>query len=406
MATRAWILAGAALALVGCFDNLTGTKVKHDLGGGGDVDLSVPGNSDGGNPPGDLAGATVDGGGGTDGGTNPFACELPFLAVLINSNSGSSVSGRIERLPLDGRPKCKALSLAGSLPKDLTAMGFLPPETIAVGGTNIVYQIKQNDKAAAGFWKGNTTYAYGVPIDDLFAIKDGSGNQYLAVAHDGEQFTSTGTQIAYLSIINGDQDVTHWQVDSSGTIKIGWEVRAMTTSALDRTKIFAAKGLTDPYFAAAEFTPPWDDQIVEPKAPYYQQTLGATGEARTIRTLRVSTGSGILRRTAWTFRPGGGSTQYQVYYVNDLEGGAKEMVGPLTCSLPACSTKPSTPLSDAVPDPTNNDAVIAICADATDSSTAHVVRMTSTGDCSMILDGATLLSQEYPGKLTNVILEP
>ena len=402
---------GLVFFLSGCFTDLSGTKVQRDLsGGGGGNDLSVGGDDGGGGGDADLTGVTLDLKSNQDGGGGDLApsatCALPYLAVLINTSSGAATHGRVERIPLDGRPRCKALTLGNSLPVNGTALGFLPPETIAVGGTNIVYQIKGDDKAAAGFFQGDTSYAYGVPVDDLFPVLDATGKQLLGITYDNNQFTSTGTEVAYLAIIDGDQHVDHWEVATSAVIKIGSNVRSMTTSPLDRHKIMATK-VYDPAFAAAEFTPPWTDTPVEVTTPHYQGALGSPGQTHTIKTLRVQPASDVIARTAWTFRANGGG--YSVYYLNDDQMGGKDLVGPLTCNLAVCSTEMTDPILDAVPDPGNLDAVIAICIDKDASSSpdkAHVVRMKADGSCEMILDGDDLFSQEYPGKLANAILEP
>lgn len=393
-----------SLSLTACFSDLSGTKIRTD--GGGDADLAVdPSNDDGGiDPSADLKTAG-DGGNNNADGAVAATCDLPYLAIVIN---GASV-GRIERIPLDGRPPCKALKLGNSLPNDLNAIGFLPPSTIAVGGLNIVYQIKPDDKAAAGFWKSKESFAYGVMIDDVFPIQHLDGTYYLAATHDGQQFPCCGNSVEYVSVIDGDQDVTNWSVaSSSGDIRIGSDVRGMAPSARDAHKIFAAKGLTDPYFAAGEFQPPWDGSPVEVTMPYYQAGLGGPGDTRSVKTLRVSSGSAVLARTAWVFKPQAGGA-YQVYFVNDDLAGTKDLVGPLTCDLPQCATEATAPIYDVVPDPTNNDAVLAICSDKDAGSSwnkSHVVRMKGDGTCQLVFDGEPLLSNEYPVRLANAILQP
>lgn len=393
-----------SLSFTACFSDLSGTKVRTD---GGDPDLAVgPTTEDGGSNNNDDLKATGDGGNNNNNdGAVAATCDLPYLAIVIN---GGSV-GRIERIPLDGRPPCKALKLGNSLPNDLSSIGFLPPSTIAVGGLNVVYQIKPDDKAAAAFWKSKESFAYGVMIDDVFPIQHTDGTYYLAATHDGEQFSCCGNSIEYVSVIDGDHDVTNWSLgSSSGDIRIGSDVRGMAPSARDPKKIFAAKGLTDPYFAAGEFAPPWDDTPVEVTMPYYQAGLGVQGEARSVKTLRVSNGSGVLARTAWVFKPQAAAA-YQVYFLNDDLAGTKNLVGPLTCDLPQCATATTAPIYDAVPDPTNEDAVLAICSDKDAGSSwnkSHVVRMKGNGMCELVFDGEPLLSNEYPVRLANAILQP
>ena len=372
-----------ALVLTAC----SGTNARIDRDGGDDpiADLRQPG-------------------GGKDAATT-LECELPYYAALIVSNSGSGTArGRVERLPLDGRGRCKPLSLGNSLPYDANAVAFLPPDTIAVGALSGIYQIGFDDKAAAPVYKP-ATFAWTSLVDDLFPLVGQDGKTLLAIAYDASNLGGSNT-IEFLVTIDGDQEVSRWTVGSSETIRVGFDPYGMAPSVNDPHKFFVLKGLSDPY-AAGEFVAPWDDQPVEVEDnPYYQLNLGAPGSALTIKTLRQQQGGAILKRTVWTFRPSTGSG-YQVYMVNQVDDGKKQLLGPYICTNPVCSSAQFDAYTDAGPDFTDDTAVVAVCSDADNpDSVNHVVRIRDSGDCEVILDGNELLAQEYPLRLAPVYLEP
>lgn len=332
-------------------------------------------------------------------------CALPYAAVLIASNNGSGTSrGRVERIPLDGRGKCKALQLANSLPADADAVAFVPPDRIAVGALSGVYQIGFDDKAAAPLYKP-TTFAWTSLVDDLFPVIDPNGKTLLAIAYD-ESNLHGSKSIQYLVTVDGDQEVSRWEVESQAIIRIGFTPLAMAASVLDPHRIFALKGLSDGY-AAGEFELPWDDLPREVITPLYQQNLGATGSAYSLKTLRQDKGGGsVLRRTVWTFRPNSGQSSYQVYMTNQLDVGPKQLLGPYVCNLPQCSSETGDPYVDAIPDFTDDTAVVTICTDPAPALKRHVVRIRDNGTCELLLDGDDLLSQEYPQRIATVYLEP
>lgn len=389
LACRTFVALLFSLPLVGCFNDLSGVHINRDLGSSS-FEL-----------------ARSDSGSGKDGST-ATACEPPYLGVLIASNSGSgSVHGRVERVPLDGRGKCKALTLANTLPPDADAIAFVAPDRIAVGALSGVFQINFDDKAAAPVYKPSM-FSWGTLVDDLFPLVDQSGKTLLAVAYDDSNLHDAGKTIESLVTLDGDQEISRWEVGSDKTIRIGFDPIAMAQSVLDPHNFFVVRGLTDQY-AAGEFVPPWDNQPVEAKKPVYQLNLGSTGQTLTIKTLRQDRGGGdILRRTAWTFRSSS-SSAYQVYMTSESNSTAKQLLGPYVCDLPNCLNDKYKEYPDAVPDFTDETAVISICTDASATSAStvrHVVRIRDNGSCEMLLDGTKLFSQEFPQRLTNVYLEP
>lgn len=388
----AWLvpcfLISAPLYLAACSNDAGGVRVNRDLDSSA---FDLGGNAQ------DASSSNQDAASGGD-------CELPYAAVLIASNNGSGTSrGRVERIPLDGRGKCKPLVLANSLPADADAVTFVPPDRIAVGALSGVYQIGFNDKAAAPLYKP-TTFAWTSLVDDLFPIIDENGKTLLAIAYD-ESNLHGSKSIQYLVTVDGDQEIARWEVDSQAVIRIGFTPVAMTTSVLDPHQMFALKGLSDGY-AAGEFELPWDDMPREVITPLYQQNLGATGSAYTIKTLRQAKGSSVLRRTVWTFRPNSGQSSYQVYMTNQLDLGPKQLLGPYVCNLPQCSTDVNDPYVDAIPDFTDDTAVVTICTDTAPTLKRHVVRIRDNGSCELLLDGDDLLSQEYPQRIATVYVEP
>ncbi len=381
-----WALLCLAPLGAACYGDLSGVRVNHDMQ----------------SAPLDLAG----GGGNSDGSVATGGCALPYVGVLIASNNGSGTArGRVERLPIDGRAKCKPLTLGNTLPPDADAVAFIAPDRIAVGALSGVYQVRLDDKAAAPVYKP-ATFAWTSLVDDLFPLVDQSGKTLLAVAYDHSNLHGS-KQIEFLVTLDQDQEVSRWEVGSDKTIRIGFDPVAMSQSAVDPHQIFVVKGTTDTY-AAGQFAAPWDGQPVEVQKPIYQLNLGSTGQVFTVKPLRQDKGGGaILRRTAWTFRPTG-NDNYQVYMASQTSSG-KQLLGPYVCNLPACATGTYAEYADAIPDFTDDTAVIALCNDAATNSVSvirHVVRIRDNGSCELLLDGNDLLSQEYPQRLTAAYEEP
>jgi hypothetical protein len=101
------------------------------------------------------------------------------------------------------------------------------------------------------------------------------------------------------------------------------------------------------------------------------------------------------RRTTWLPYASVGGSPDGIYYVND-DGTGPVGTGPLTCNLSACATPFRA--EDVVPDPTADNALIAIC-DSSMSNVRHVVRFDDGGNCTMLYDGTQLATSTYPAAL-------
>ena len=356
-----------ACTLGGCFTNLDGVKVDRD-GGEGEVDLR---------------------GGGGGGGE----CKKPYLAVAvrdIRSTSGLVRHGTVLRLPLDGRT-CTPLTLADSLAPDPIAIGFWPPTTVVYGEADgrVRFLAPDDTEAQAPYDPGSTQSP-----DYFFAIQEGSETR-LAIAYDNtnDPLSPSIARIDVLDATNLSSRVARWELGVSDATEL---IRAEGVVAIDtdprdphRFLVFRNRSPDDPTQA---FVPPWDDQPALPMD--YLTTQSPDDFPAVLRTLSRNGAA----RLAWVYTPSsfssGGS---RVVHRSEKSGSAPKQWGPLACTNATQCTEPLS-ISDAIPDFSDDDSVLATCyvdhSDVTGASTSNIIRIRSNGTCDTIFRGDALIESQ------------
>ncbi len=356
-----------ACTLGGCFTNLDGVKVDRD-GGEGEVDLR---------------------GGGGGGGE----CKKPYLAVAvrdIRSTSGLVRHGTVLRLPLDGRT-CTPLTLADSLAPDPIAIGFWPPTTVVYGEADgrVRFLAPDDTEALAPYDPGSTQSP-----DYFFTLQEGSETR-LAIAYDNtnDPLSPSIARIDVLDATNLSSRVARWELGVSDATEL---IRAEGVVAIDtdprdphRFLVFRNRSPDDPTQA---FVPPWDDQPALPMD--YLTTQSPDDFPAVLRTLSRNGAA----RLAWVYAPSsfssGGS---RVVHRSEKSGSAPKQWGPLACTNATQCTEPLS-ISDAIPDFSDDDSVLATCyvdhSDVTGASTSNIIRIRSNGTCDTIFRGDALIESQ------------
>ncbi len=363
-----------ALALVaGCFDDLSGIKVNHDLGSNSDA----------------FGGGSNDGGGGG-------ACALPHLQVAVRdvrSWSGVVRKGQVLRIPLDGRKPCAPLDLQGSLDPAPTALGFLPPSTTVYGEVDgkVRFLAPDNTEVQAPYSPTETRTP-----DAIFSLLDDQDRKRLVIAYDitNDPIAST---ISYLDVLDPTDlsKRTHrWALGVDDPAQL---LRVTSTDAVDadprdahRVLAFREKYPTDPTVALVA---PWDGQ---PSLPIdFVASLASESRPRQLRTSRAGTTS----RFVWVFeeRIANGAPNRVVHRL-EQSGSAPKQWGPIACTNQTQCTEPLQ-IADAIPDFTDDNAVLATCyvehSDVTNESTSNVIRIHSNGQCDTLFRGETLIESQW-----------
>ena len=359
-----------ACTLGGCFTNLDGVKVDRD-GGEGEVDLR---------------------GGGGGGGE----CKKPYLAVAvrdIRSTSGLVRHGTVLRLPLDGRT-CTPLTLADSLAPDPIAIGFWPPTTVVYGEADgrVRFLAPDDTEALAPYDPGSTQSP-----DYFFTLQEGSETR-LAIAYDNtnDPLSPSIARIDVLDATNLSSRVARWELGVSDATELirAEGVVAIDTDPRDDTRVVAFRYAATTYPTVA-LTAPFDAVARTPTD--WVANLDNTDRPRRLRTWRSPAGEA---RAAWIFQPPGSApgTDDRVVHRLEKSGSAPAQWGPVACADKLLCATPLT-LYDAIPDPDDASAVLALCAvydsPVTSADTSHLIRLHSDGSCETILRGDTLPESHY-----------
>ena len=371
-----------ACTLGGCFTNLDGVKVDRDGGEPGD----------------DLAITNLDGGGGTDLATTSKACALPHIQILVRdgrSTSGLVKHGSVLRIPTDGRPPCAPLVLANSLDADNTALGFFPPSTTIYGENHgkLRFLAQDDTEVQAPY----TPEVFQSP-DYIFALKDSDGASRIAIAYDTQNGNVLGsTAISRVDVL----DPADWSIRSHRwTIGADPEDLLRTDSVYslgvdprDDTRVVAFRYAATTYPTVA-LTAPFDAVARTPTD--WVANLDNTDRPRRLRTWRSPAGEA---RAAWIFQPPGSApgTDDRVVHRLEKSGSAPKQWGPLACTNATQCTEPLS-ISDAIPDFSDDDSVLATCyvdhSDVTGASTSNIIRIRSNGTCDTIFRGDALIESQ------------
>lgn len=375
-----------SLFSVACFSDLSGIKIRHD---GGVDDLATDE---------DLAGADLKGQKGDMAKPMATECPLPHLQVLVldgRSWSGLTHDHQILRLPLDGAKTCTPLSLNHSLTQDPGSLGFLPPSTTIYGERSGTLRfIDGKDQPIGAPYVPSETYT----PDFIFPLVDGDGLTRIAIAYD----VSNGplsTMIGWVDVLDAtDLSVrtNHWPVGTTDNTDIirATQVVAVDADPRDPTRFLAARedGAKSPTQA---FAAPWDEMPVLPTT--WVMSLDNDDLARNLRTLRHNGAA----RAAWIFSaPQFASSGFddKVVHRSEKSGSAAQQWGPVTCKSTTDCTLPLQ-LSDAIPDFTDDTAILATCfvdhSAVTDAGTSNLIRIHSDGTCETLLKGELFPESHY-----------
>lgn len=386
------LLAGCGFHTSECHDGGSGGG-----GDGGGGDLGVSNDGDGGTDSSDLGGSDLSSGGGGRVGT----CPTPALFVLVQSNNGATqTGGRILQLTIhsDGSvAKCgNDLTANGTLPSQVTAIGWIPPNLVGGVGTN--GKLIALDPTTDNYhWSYTPPCCAGDgPICSVFPIRRSDGKTQVAAAWGcGGTGAPDLTGIDVFDNAKGTL-IEGWKLnDSTSPILLGLSVLAMTQSPLDPTHLFySTESSASKPGAAIDIPLPVDGGTVQ--GTVYQNMLPTNGLNWIIHAIPSSNGGGM--RTAWV-QHGFSPSQDELYFVNDT-GGGPQLTGPLHCKnlgTAAGQVNCASPMvfNDVMPDPSNGTKLFATCTGAA-SNTGHVVRIDSSSMCELIVDGSKLAVQTYP----------
>lgn len=371
----------AVACAAGCFSDLSGVKVDKDLGSS-ERDASVGhdgggGGDDGGGQSGDDMKGAVD-----------KTCALPHLQVAVRDEGFGTLTNRVLRIPLDGRPPCAPLLLAGQLPAPST-IGWLAPDITVLGEDNgRIRFIAQDDTEAAAPYNPGIAYS----PTQIFRIVDESNAPHLAIAYNPSsgQDSSTPYRIDVLDAVDYSQRIERWFLgtDSDDVIRLQGAV-AIDTDPRDAKRVLvlsrsAGKDVTD------GFALPWDGMPVF--ADPYLDSLDKDDVPWVMRTGK----NGALMQTAWSFTGNPNSSnpnEDRVVLRTEESGKAAKQWGPVTCVNNTMCYKPLS-LADVIPDFSTPGAVIATCyvddSPVTHERTSNVIRIAQDGTCTTLYRGDTL----------------
>ena len=356
---------------------------RFQLGGGEGEDGGVDEGADGAPGSGDSASDCACGGGSeVPAGCAACDCPLPAVLALVESRDGSSANdGSVLLYSLATGQSCGALTGGETLPSDVTAVGWIPPATIAVGSDEVMRALNPRHDTYRWVYAPPCCSA-GLPRD-VFWVRGPAGETHVAAGYtNGLGYD----EIRYLQVYDGDgQVVDTWPLnDAASPLHLGLSIEGMTRSPLDPSHVMIFKRGT---YAAADIAVPYGDVDAYPMT-YYQALPSGTPFA-----IHAISRSG-MGRVAF----GGGAyigEAESVYYTND-PGTGPMVHGPLRCD--AHCYEPAR-FWDAAPDPTDDSAAIAICFADDSGARAHVVRMDEAGGCEVLVDGSTLPPLRRPIRL-------
>ena len=387
--SRTVLLASLPLAVVlaGCFHF---DSLPPDGGGGGGGDLASAGGDGGGGGP------STDGGGGKmgdGGGPQPGECPRPWLLQLVGS-ADSSYHARVVHYSIAGgkltRCDSPSFDLGGTLPSWPNALAFIPgAEVIAIGDDGATYLVD----AATGGPRGSPykeSEPQGQPLPrDIFALDD-NGTTRIAILYSDPYATELSGWADHIEVIDDRANkVVSWMFapSQSPLHSISLDVVAMTASPYEASQMLY-RCFGDTNEEAITIDAPFDGKPRLPNKPGLWGMLPG-GVGVQIYSPGVPQGAWHTPGWVWTTNGGFNGDPAKVYRAND-SGAGPALIGPLDCA--AHCPQPSS-FQHAVPDPTDDNAVFAMCDDGHD--VAALVRMTVAGACD-VLDEAKSYTLAHP----------
>jgi len=343
------------------------------------------GNGDGGAGSGGGGGGS--GGAGGGGGTSMCTgcgCDAPVLLVAVQSVDGSqSNDGRVLQLSVPASGPAVAcgptLNAAHSLSKSPTAVGWVPPDGVLYGSSeSTLFLDGTHDQIRTTY---RPTQAGDVPRA-LFTLTRAGMPDVIVVGLDTDGFGDV-TALKMVDPKNGSE-LKSWDVTSTqAPIHLGSSVPSMARDPFDSSRIaYIDNNANHPVMQSAI---PWDEQTVQPTVWYATRPPG--NAPSTLNTL-----DGAVKRAVWA-QTSTSTTIADVIYEIDDDGTGPTLFGPLQCGDMALCKQPFK-TSDATPDPSLPERVLATCDTAT-SNVRNVVRVDASG-CSLVVDGSKLPTLTYP----------
>lgn len=335
-----------ALSVGGCPPDLDRFRIEGEAGDG---DADADGDADGGG----------------EGEHTGGPCPIPHLLVAVEDLRGGP--GRVLRFALgDDLPleRCGDLTASGEMIGQPFAVAWVDEHRVAVATTDGLQVVDPADDSLS--W---TASHDGLWPNDAFRLETPEGVRRLAVAYSA---LATPSDIRSVRIYDDGGGVLHDLLGNGGQLPIGLGVSSMTQSPLHHDRMLAAK---DSSYSAAEVDPWAEVTYVDP--PYVTTREGVVLES--VFGLEAD----AQNRVAWVGHDDAGS---HVYYVLDPDGASGRGLSlPLDCEGRQCT------FVHAVPDPSLNTRLIALCEEDADYASRRVVRFRSTAnECEVLFEAESL----------------
>lgn len=288
-------------------------------------------------------------------------CEVPHLLVAVESLEGGA--GRVLRFELadDGAVRrCGDLGAAGEIASMPLTLAWLDDERVAVASDVGIQMLDPTGDSLV--W---STGGDGLWPRDAFVLEEPGIGRRLAIAVGQPGIDD----LREIRVYDGDGGVTRSWPLNGGDLPLGLGVYGVTQSPVHRERLLAVKlgG-----YAAAEVDP-WEPAGYTAE-PWVRDRKGVVFSS--ISALE----SDGLNRVAWVGVEAGASGVYYLFEPTGQPGQTPSMG--IGCGNRECS------FVHAVPDPTLNTRLFAICAEG---SERDLVRFTSTGgECEVIVSAADL----------------
>lgn len=295
-------------------------------------------------------------------------CPFPYLMVAVEGYYGGR--SRVARLSLgDEVARCADLTGRGDLDAALRAVAWVdqggPEGAVAVAtDSRLVLIDAAQDRI---LWSAPASYGAGWP-SDVFALVSPSGDALVAFTWLSANTSDLRGLYSFDRATGEARGDYTWTGTGPGTpFQIG--NAAATASPFGPSSFMSFRG-NSPDYAAQEVNP-FTLERTEP--PYV--LWPAEGNIQTIYSFYADG----LFRTAWVDGGQSSGAAPGVRYLYDTTGASEQRPGgPVRCSNVACA------FEHAVPDPTLNTRLLAICE--TEDGVASVVRFKSTDtECEVVL---------------------
>lgn len=302
-------------------------------------------------------------------------CPVPHLLVSVEDVRGGP--GRVLRFALrDELPleRCGDLTARGQMLGQPFTLAWIDEHRVAVASTNGVQLVDPEDDSLT--WNAPHDALW---PNDAFRIETPEGVRRLAIAYSN--WGGVSGEIRSVRLYDDAGGVLREMFGNGGELPIGLGVASMTQSPVHPDWMLAVKpgsyaaGEIDPWTPAAHTDPAW---VMDREGTVLESIFGLAAPPSLDAPPEE-----VQNRIAWVGRDEAGS---HVHYV--LGGDGTPGVGvslPLDCEGRACT------FVHAVPDPSMNTRLLALCEEDGDFATRRVVRFRSTAtECEVVFEAGTM----------------